>query len=93
MPLPRRYWRWTWLSLVLRLVIGVPFFLAAIGPYLLCKGFCMALDRMGGLMGNVPVKCYNRDLANSGWREAPRRAPAVQLSPDWAERLRPRSGA
>lgn len=93
MPLPRRYWRWLWLALALRLIIGVPVFLAAIIPYLLAKGLVFGLDRLGGHLGNIPVRCYNKDLANSGWHEVPRRVPAVQLSPEWAERIRPRSGS
>jgi hypothetical protein len=91
-PLPKRYWRWTWLAAVIRLVIGVPFFLVFIGPYLLAKGFVFVLDQAGGQMGRLPVACYNKDLADSGWTQAVQRAPAVQLSPEWAERLRQKAG-
>lgn len=83
MPLPMRYWRWLWLAMALRLVIGVPLFIAAIVPYLLCKGVCSALDATGALMGDVPVRCYNRDLKNSAWHESSYRAPAPKLGPDW----------
>src|SRR5579859_5909493 len=83
MPLPKRYWRWLWLALVIRLVIGVPFFLTVIGPYLLCKGVHLGLDKLGGMLGNIPVRSYNADLTHSGWREVQERAPAIQLNPEW----------
>ena len=86
-PLPERYWRWTWFATVVRIVIGVPFFTIFIGPYLLARGFVFVLDQAGGLMGRLPVACYNRDLARSGWKEPVQRAPAVQLAPEWAQRL------
>lgn len=85
-PLPKRYWRWTWLAMAVRLLVGVPLFLALIGPYLLARGFCSALDKAGGVLGNVPVRCYNRDLANSGWKQPSRRAPAVRINPEWGRR-------
>lgn len=82
-PLPKRYWRWTWLAMIVRLVIGVPFRIAFAGPYLLAKGLCSILDLAGGLLGSVTVHCYNRDLKNSGWKPAGRREPPPRLGPDW----------
>lgn len=85
-PLPKRYWRWTWLAMAVRLLIGIPFFLILIGPYMLARGFCLVLDWSGGILGNIPVRCYNRDLRNSGWKQPARRRPAVRISPEWGRR-------
>jgi hypothetical protein len=85
--MPKRYWRWTWLAMAVRLLIGIPFLVICIGPYLAAKGLVWVLDAGGGWLGMVTVACFNRDLRNSGWQPAVRRAPAVQLNDRWQERL------
>lgn len=85
--LPFRHWRWLWLALVFRLVIGLPYFAVAILPYWFAKGIVWACDWLGGQVGNVYVRCYNRDVKRSGWRLPERLGPKIELSPEWKRRL------
>ena len=57
-----------------------------IGPYLLAKAYVAVTDTVGGMMGSVPVRCYNQDLKQSGWQPEQRLAPALRLNPEWADR-------
>lgn len=86
--LPFRYWRWLWLAMAVRLLVSVPVILVLGVPYEVCRLYIWAADQLGGFLGNIPVKSYNRDLANSGWKLPVRRAPAPRISAEWEARLR-----
>lgn len=82
--MPKKHWRWLWLAMVFRLLIGVPFFLAFCLPYAACKAFIWGTDQLGMYFGRVYVGCFNADLKRSGWREPPRVSPVeVTLSAKW----------
>ena len=73
-PLPMRHWRWTWAALVFRLLVGVPAFLALVVPYYAMSLLVILIDELGGMIGSVYARCYNRDLRASGWRPQPERS-------------------
>jgi hypothetical protein len=84
--LPWRYWRWLWAAGALRLLVFVPLAVMLFVPYLFCRAYVAAVDRLGEHCGNFYATCHNRDLWASGWRVPPQRVPAPELSPEWRER-------
>jgi hypothetical protein len=58
---PVRYWRWLWLSCVVKALAVYPAFIVLILPYLAAKALVAVCDWWGGKVGQLTVWCLNRD--------------------------------
>lgn len=83
MPLSKHYWRWLWLALAFKLLVGAPLFIALVPLYALAQGIILGCDHLGGLIGRVYAGCYHADLKRTGWTPPERRSPRpVRINPD-----------
>jgi hypothetical protein len=86
-----RYWRSIWLSLVMRVFVAFPVFLAVAIPYYTAIAIVAAVDKLAGILGSFNIACLNMDRERArqkGWQpyRAPK-APAPSLSPEWLSKI------
>lgn len=84
---PVRYWRWMWLGEALRILL-IPLVLMLAGLVWTLRKVAWAIDQSANPVVTFRYWCLEQDKAHSGWKPPPPpRAPALELSPRWKEKL------
>lgn len=81
--LPVRYWRWLWVAMAIRVLLGLPLFLVLLVPYYACYWFVQGVDKLGGLLLKTYQWCLETDVRRSGWKPEKRLAGPVVINPAW----------